>query len=179
MILERTRVGRQMRLYRGSIHTFDVEPLVRALREEAAYLEHGRDGVTLVETPDLRVVLEVLMAGIGLDEHREPGPVTLHLLKGEMRFQAGEEVLYRREGEILAMPTNRPHSVEAVRDCAFLLTIGPSDEPGEKLRADHEREDTSDPDAMRRVVRRVRREWPAAQERFGGEWPAESGDEQC
>ena len=75
----------------------------------------------------------------------------------------------------VTMPTNRPHSVEAVRDCAFLLTIGPSEVRPEAPSAPDQ---MCDSDAVRRVVRQVRREWPAAQERYG-QWPAEGGDEMC
>lgn len=123
MLSERTQAGRQTRLHEGSIHTFAPEALLRELREEATYLAHGRDGVTLLKTPELRVLLQVLRAGEGLGEHQAPGPITLQVLEGEVRFQASEEVLYLGSGELLIMPATHAHSVEAVRDAAFLLTI--------------------------------------------------------
>lgn len=154
MILDRTRIGRQARLFEGAVHTFELPALLRALREEPDYVNTGRDGVTLVKTPDLRVVLEILGAGTVLPEHHEPGPITLHLLQGELRFKTGDEVLYLRPGEMLTMPTNRPHSLEAVSDCAFLLTL-----------------------AVREAERH--RHWAHVQERYPGDWPVEGGDEQC
>lgn len=168
MVIERTRTARRARLHPGGIHTFEVETLTQALRDEAE--PYGRDGVTLVKSPHLRVVLEVLREGIALHEHREPGPVTLFLLEGEIRFEAAGEVVYLKAGEILALPTNRPHTVEAVQDSAFLLTIAPGD---------GRESEGCDPGEMKRVARQLRRDWPAAHERFPNEWPVEGGDEQC
>ncbi|MCC2669894.1 MAG: hypothetical protein K0Q72_2365 [Armatimonadetes bacterium] len=124
MLLERTRAGRQTRLHEGSLHTFPLEALVRELREEPTYLEHGRDGVMLLKMPGLRVLLQALRTGEGLSEHQAPGPITLQVVDGELRFQAGEEILYLGPGEVLTLPAAVPHAVEAVRDAAFLLTIG-------------------------------------------------------
>lgn len=154
MILDRTPIGRQARLSPGAIHTFALPALLRALREEADYVSTGRDGATLVKSPDLRVVLEVLGAGTVLAEPQEPGPITLHLLEGELRFEAGDEVVYLGPGEILTMPTNRPHSQQAVIDCTFLLTLG---------RREAERHS----------------QWRPVQARYPVDWPVEGGDEQC
>lgn len=75
----------------------------------------------------LRLVLEVLRGGEELAEHRAPGPITVQVLEGEIRFHTGEDTFRVREGEVLALPAGRPHSVEAVRDSAFLITIAPAE----------------------------------------------------
>jgi quercetin dioxygenase-like cupin family protein len=125
MILERTRAEREERLDSGILHAFALTDYTSALRDEAVYAASGRNGVTLVKTPGLRVVLQVLGRGEELAEHRAPGPITIQVLEGEVRFCAGEEVCRLSEGQALALPAGRPHSVEAVRDAAFLLTIAP------------------------------------------------------
>jgi len=126
MFLERTREERQARLNESRLHVFDLKPLTDALWTEPETGEKsGRSGVTLVKTPDLRVVLEVLERGASLAEHRAPGPITVQVLEGEIRFAAGEEIVYLRAGELVALPDTQLHSVEAVRDSSLLLTIAP------------------------------------------------------
>lgn len=125
MVLKRTRAERVDRLDNGTLHVFGLQSFVSALREEPEYASNGRNGLSLVKMPGLRVVLEVLRSGAELAEHRAPGPITVQLLEGEVRFRAGEEVFRIRQGEILALPAGRPHAVEAVRDAAFLITIAP------------------------------------------------------
>jgi quercetin dioxygenase-like cupin family protein len=100
-----------------------MKSTIRALREENAYSTNGRNGITLVKTARLRVVLEVLQAGTQLAEHRAPGAITVQVLEGAIRFHIEDEVFRVREAELLALPAGRPHSVEAVGDAAFLLTI--------------------------------------------------------
>jgi quercetin dioxygenase-like cupin family protein len=126
MLLERTRAERHERLDAGTLHVFALERYVRELREEAAYSKHGRNGLTLVKTPALRVVLEVLRGGAELAEHRAPGPITVQVLEGEVRFHTGEDTFRIRVGEMLALPEGRPHAVEAVRDCSLLISIAPA-----------------------------------------------------
>jgi len=123
-VIERTRAARRSLLNEGGPHTMALATLARDLREEPAYLESGADGITLVKTSTLRVVLEVLRSGHRLAEHQVPGSVTLHLLEGEVRLQSGEEVSYVVAGELLALPANHLHTVEAVKDCVFLLHLG-------------------------------------------------------
>jgi quercetin dioxygenase-like cupin family protein len=130
MILERTRAERQERLDVGLLHVFALKQYTDALREEPEYVRHGRNGVTLVKTNGLRVLLEALRQGAELAEHRAPGPITVQVLEGEIRFQTGEDTFRVRQGETLALPAGRPHSVEAVRDSAFLITIAPVAQKG-------------------------------------------------
>jgi quercetin dioxygenase-like cupin family protein len=126
MLLERTRAARSERLDVDTLQVFALKEHAQALREEGAYASAGRNGITLVKTPQLRVVLEVLQGGAELAEHRAPGPITVQVLEGALRFHLGPEIFRVREGELLALPGGHTHSVEAVRDSAFLLTIVPS-----------------------------------------------------
>jgi quercetin dioxygenase-like cupin family protein len=123
MVLERTRAERTEQLDEGTLHVFPLDDYARDLRGEPAYTANGRTGVTLVKSPALRVVLEALRAGAELAEHRAPGPITVQVLEGEIRFLTGEDTFRVRAGEVLALPSGRPHSAEAVRDSTLLITI--------------------------------------------------------
>jgi quercetin dioxygenase-like cupin family protein len=123
MPLEHSRPERAERFSPADMHVFDLEAVVRELRQEPPYQKNGRNGTTLVKTPRLRQVLEVLRAGARLEEHTAPGPITLLLLDGELRFEAGAETVQLQPGRLLALPSESPHRVEALRDSTFLLTI--------------------------------------------------------
>jgi quercetin dioxygenase-like cupin family protein len=123
MLLERTRDEWRDRLDAGLLQVFSLASYASALRSQPVYARTGRDGMTLVETEGLRVVLEVLHGGAELLEHRALGPITLQVLEGEVRFHTGEETFRVPAGGVLGLPAGRPHAVEAVRDSAFLLTI--------------------------------------------------------
>jgi quercetin dioxygenase-like cupin family protein len=126
MLQERTREAREERLEAGTLHVYALNEYAGLLREEAEYLTNGRNGITLVKTRELRVVLEALRSGSELAEHRAPGPITVQVLEGALRFHTGQDTFRVRQGELLALPAGRPHAVEAVQDSVFLITITPA-----------------------------------------------------
>jgi quercetin dioxygenase-like cupin family protein len=69
--------------------------------------------------------------GAELAEHRTPGPITVQVLEGEIRFHTGEDTFRIREHEVLALPPARPHAVEAVRDSTLLITLAAGGEKEE------------------------------------------------
>jgi quercetin dioxygenase-like cupin family protein len=126
MALEHSREERTARLLPEELHLFDLQRTVIGLRAEPEYAADGRNGTTLVKDAEMRVVLQVLREGSEMAEHHAPGPITVHVLEGEIQFSAGETAHTLRPGDLLALPTRRPHAVKAACDAAFLLTIAPA-----------------------------------------------------
>ncbi|MBI3910319.1 MAG: cupin domain-containing protein [Armatimonadetes bacterium] len=125
MFSGRTRTERVERLGGGTYCVFPLQDYVRALREEPEYGKHGENGITLVKIPGLRVMLKVLRGGAMLAEHRAPGPVTVLVLEGEVRFHTEEDVFRIHQDGVLALPAGCSHAVEAMSPSAFLITIAP------------------------------------------------------
>jgi quercetin dioxygenase-like cupin family protein len=125
MLLEQIRENREAHSHETSLHCVDLAETAHTLRQEPEYDKNGRNGITLVKNPNLRVVLEVIRRGSGLGQHRAPGPITVQVLEGEIRFEVGEEAVYLSRGELISLPDRQPHAVEAVHDAAFLITIAP------------------------------------------------------
>ncbi|MFD1811094.1 LuxR family transcriptional regulator [Rhodococcus gannanensis] len=70
----------------------------------------------------LRQTVVALTAGSQLAEHASPGEATLLVLTGTLTLIAGEDSWKGSTGDHLVIPAMR-HSVEAVEDVAFLLTV--------------------------------------------------------
>lgn len=83
----------------------------------------GRTARTLVKDGPLRVTLIALAPGEGMAEHRADGPITVHVLKGALRFRAGEEEWELAKGDLLSFGAGAPHSVVSEEGCVFLLTL--------------------------------------------------------
>lgn len=77
---------------------------------------HGGKGKALRQT------LVVMLAGHRMDEHVSPGEATLLVLGGSLKVHTAEQQIELVEGEFLIMPADR-HSVDALEDSAFLLTV--------------------------------------------------------
>ncbi|MGH2447541.1 MAG: cupin domain-containing protein [Chloroflexota bacterium] len=107
-----------------SIMRFDLEPELAQLREQPAYGTGAPTGKTLVKQRDLRIVLMTLQAGGRLEKHHASGPISIQALAGRFRLQLPGETVDLERGQLLALDPGVYHDVEAIDNCAFLLTLG-------------------------------------------------------
>lgn len=71
---------------------------------------------------DLRQTVIALRAGETQSEHENPGEATIHVLHGRLLLIAGKASWSGWVGDLLVVPDGR-HSLTAVEDCSFLLTV--------------------------------------------------------
>jgi quercetin dioxygenase-like cupin family protein len=101
---------------------FDLTRELEQLHGEATW-RGGRNARTLMKYPDLRVVLTALQAGARIPEHKTDARVSVHVLSGHLRMNAGGRTFDLRSGSVLALDHGLPHDVEALEESAFLLTV--------------------------------------------------------
>src|SRR5918994_3553477 len=99
----------------GPVQRFDLEAEVGRLREEGAWHRGQRNSITLRKGEGMNVVLVVTKAGDRLEEHAAPGPFSLSVREGRIRFEAAEAV------GLLTCDTRGRHTVVALSDAADLL----------------------------------------------------------
>lgn len=78
---------------------------------------------TLFKKPDLRVVLISMEAAAQIKEHHADGTISLYVLKGRIRITTQGQVYDLRAGSLFTLSASIKHSVEAVEESGFLLTI--------------------------------------------------------
>ena len=111
------------RSLRGPLQTFDLNAEVTRLRKEKTWQEGRRNAITLRKSEGLNVVLVVMKEGDRLDEHSAPGPITLSVHEGRIRFSAADEDVEAEAGTVLACDAGVRHSVEALGDAVCLLHV--------------------------------------------------------
>ena len=107
----------------GPLQSFDLEQEVARLRGEKAWREGKRNAITLRKGEGMNVVLLVMKAGDRLEEHAAPGPFSLSVREGRVRFATAEEVVEAGPGTLLACDAEVRHTVEALGDAVCLLTV--------------------------------------------------------
>jgi quercetin dioxygenase-like cupin family protein len=118
---------------RRPVQAFDAASAAKRLREEKTYEDHGRSVLNLIHGPPLQTMLTAIATGRRTGERRVAGPSTVHVLEGEVRFQAGEEQHVLAAGGMLILEGNVPYVAEALSDAAFLHTLARSTERDKSL----------------------------------------------
>jgi quercetin dioxygenase-like cupin family protein len=122
----RQRPGSDRSLH-GPLQGFDLEAEVSRLREEKEWQEGRRNAITLRKGEGLSIVLLVMKAGDRLDEHFAPGPISLSVQEGRIRFTVMDEVVEAGTETMLACDARVHHSVEALNDAVCLLHVAAGD----------------------------------------------------
>ena len=108
----------------GPLQRFNLGAEVERLMEEEAWQRGPRNAITLRKGEGMNVVLLVMKAGDRLEEHAAPGPISLSVREGRIRFVvAEEEVAEAGSDTLLTCDAGVRHTVEALSDAVCLLTI--------------------------------------------------------
>lgn len=95
---------------------------VKKLQSDPAW-EHGRSSRTLAKYPDFRAVLVTMKAGTTMEEHKTEGSISVHTLTGRVRLNVGKKRIDIPADHVVMLYSDLPHSVDALLDSSFLLTI--------------------------------------------------------
>jgi quercetin dioxygenase-like cupin family protein len=107
-----------------------VEPLAQFdLQHELAECDRARpwpSGIhskLLFKKPDFRCVLIAMEPSATMTEHHADGTISVHVLKGRLRFGTQGAQHELSAGNLLTLAASIRHDVQALEDSAFLLTI--------------------------------------------------------
>jgi quercetin dioxygenase-like cupin family protein len=112
------------RVLAAPLLTFDLRTELEELRRKPGYAAGEPTGSTLLKEPDLRIVLMALRAGGRMVEHRASGPISVQPIEGRFLFSLPDHSVELTAGKLLTLEPGIAHSVDAVEDSVFLLTIG-------------------------------------------------------
>lgn len=106
---------------------FSLTALARQELETAHRVSSGRSSKTVYGGHEhaLRQTVIAMVAGQELNEHENPGEATIFVLRGRISMAAADAVWNGSPGDLLVIPQAR-HSVEAIEDSAFVLTVAKS-----------------------------------------------------
>lgn len=101
-----------------------LDAMARQVGRRAAEANSGRAAETVYGGHEkrLRQTVIAMTEGTELGEHESPGDATILVIRGRLTLTVGAVSWEGRAGDFLAIPNER-HSVQAVTDTAFLLTV--------------------------------------------------------
>ncbi len=78
---------------------------------------------TLVGKPSGTVTLFAFDAGQGLSEHTAPYDALVYMVDGEADITIAGKAVRARSGDLVIMPANQPHALDAVTKFKMMLTM--------------------------------------------------------
>jgi len=119
-------VETRRRLLDGTrVHVLPLEFYIHSIRGESEYRISGQGGAILMNTPELRVVIEALEPGERLTPRGMRGPATLYVLDGELELATPADSFRALAREVVVLPRAEERSIQAVRASSFLLALAP------------------------------------------------------
>jgi quercetin dioxygenase-like cupin family protein len=106
------------------MNKISLDAVAREQRKKAATADSGRSAETVCggHEKSLRQTVIAMNAGVELSEHENPGEATVLVLSGRIELRSQKASWAGRSGDLLTVPDDR-HSVHALEDSAFLLTV--------------------------------------------------------
>ena len=94
------------------------------LKDEIAYADGAVISKTLLKKETGNITLFSFDKGQGLSEHTSPFDAVVQVVEGEGAFIIDGEMMTAKEGEMIIMPANIPHDVQAAEQpFKMLLTM--------------------------------------------------------
>ena len=101
----------------------NIPEFIKQLKAEVTWQTSDRNAITVFKTNGLRIVLIALHEEAVMQEHSAEGIISVQLLEGEISFSTDKESLILRKGEMIALHKGLEHSVKALKESVFLLTL--------------------------------------------------------
>jgi quercetin dioxygenase-like cupin family protein len=96
---------------------------VASLADEVNYQDDSVVSKTLIKKKTGTVTLFAFDQDQGLSEHTAPFDAMVYILDGESEITISGNPYIVKQGEMIIMPANKPHSLKAVKRFKMMLTM--------------------------------------------------------
>lgn len=103
--------------------SIDLPLYISQIKEETSWKDGKRNAITVFKTNGLRIVLIALHEGSEMARHTADGIISVQVLEGKIQFNTDQQSVELDKGRMLALHERIPHSVKAIQETIFLLTL--------------------------------------------------------
>ncbi len=103
--------------------TIDLPLFMEHIKQESSWKDSDRNAITVFKTNGLRIVLIALHEGAEMARHTANGIISVQVLEGQLQFNTDRQSVELNKGQMLALHERISHSVKAIKETIFLLTL--------------------------------------------------------
>ena len=97
--------------------------LIDQIKNGTAWTNSDRTSIALFKSETMRIVLMGLHANAELKAHKANGVISVQVLEGKINFITDQQSSLIEKGQMIALQENITHSVRALTESFFLLTL--------------------------------------------------------
>jgi quercetin dioxygenase-like cupin family protein len=101
----------------------DLHDFIKQIKSEPTWEKNDRNAITIYKTAGMRIVLIALHEDAVIAKHTANGVLSVQVLEGEIVFSAANQSVVLKKGQMIAVHKDEPHSVAAIKESVFLLTL--------------------------------------------------------
>jgi quercetin dioxygenase-like cupin family protein len=111
------------RMLNASLVDMDLNKFIQQVKKEPSWADSDRNSITIFKSDSMRIVLMGLHEKAELKTHTANGVISVQVLEGKISFVTGERTVMLEKGQMIALQPKVPHSVTAIDESFFLLTL--------------------------------------------------------
>ena len=103
--------------------SIDLGSFIEQIRNEKTWEDSDRNAITVFKTNGMCIVLIALHKNAELARHTANGIISVQVLEGQMIFTTDQQSVELSKGQLLTLHQGIPHSIVAIEETVFLLTL--------------------------------------------------------
>ena len=111
------------RLIDAPIVSIDIPGYIKQIKSEPSWEKNDRNAMTVYKTEGMRIVLVALHKDAVLARHTTNGILSVQVLEGKINFITDVKSVELEKGQMVALHKDEPHSVTAIKESVFMLTL--------------------------------------------------------
>lgn len=111
------------RMLDAPVVEMDLNKLVLQIKSETAWEEADHNAITIFKSDLMRIVLMGMNKNAELKTHTAKGTISVQVIAGKINFTANDNTVSMEAGQMLVLHEKILHSVLALTESFFLLTL--------------------------------------------------------
>jgi len=111
------------RLLSAPMVEMNLHKFMDQIKNESTWADSSRNSVTIFKTEAMTIVLMGMHENAELKPHKANGVLSVQVLEGKINFRTDQQQAILEKGQMIALQENIMHSVVALTESFFLLTI--------------------------------------------------------
>jgi len=111
------------RILNATLVEMNLNEFIRQIKSETTWADSDRNSLTIFKSETMRIVIIGLHENAELKPHKANGVISVQVLEGKIEFTAEQQSTQIEKGQMIALQENITHSVRALTESFFLLTL--------------------------------------------------------